>query len=63
MCAEQSPGGEKHAAAEPPAGLRSAAGPSGHENCGSRDRFGERKILPYSYKSRLKPLGTLTVAQ
>ena len=30
VCAEQSPGGEEHAAAEPSAVLRSAAGPGGH---------------------------------
>lgn len=40
--AEQSAGGEEHAAAEPSAGLRSAAGPSGHADCRSRDCFGER---------------------
>lgn len=33
VCAKQSPGGEEHAAAEPSAGLRSAAGPSGYEDC------------------------------
>lgn len=33
VCAEQPPGGEEHAAAEPSAGLCSAAGPSGHADC------------------------------
>lgn len=33
VCAEQPPGGEEHAAAEPSAGLCSVAGPSGHADC------------------------------
>lgn len=33
VCAEQSPGGKEHAAAEPSAGVRSAAGPGGHADC------------------------------
>lgn len=34
VCAEQSPGGQKHAPAEPSARLRPAAGSGGHEDCG-----------------------------
>lgn len=43
MRAEQPPGGEEHAAAEPPAGLRSAAGPGGHAHCWPWDRLGESR--------------------
>lgn len=34
MCAEQSPGGQEHAPAEPPARLCPAASSGGHEDCG-----------------------------
>lgn len=34
MCAEQSPGGQEHAPAEPSARLCPAAGSGGHEDCG-----------------------------
>ena len=44
VCAEQSPGGEEHAAAEPSASLRSASGTSGHADCWPRDSFGERNV-------------------
>lgn len=42
LCAEQPTRGEKHASAEPSAGLCSAAGAGGHANCGPRDRLGNR---------------------
>ena len=42
VCAEQPPGGEEHAAAEPSAGLRSATGPSSHADCRPWDRLGEK---------------------
>lgn len=43
VCAEQPTRGEKHASAEPSAGLCSATGPGGHANCGPRDRPGNRR--------------------
>lgn len=45
VCAEQPPGGEEHAAAEPSAGLCSAAGPSGHADRWPRDSLGERRCI------------------
>lgn len=44
VCAEQPPGGAEHAAAEPSAGLCSAAGPSGNADRWPWDSLGERRM-------------------